>query len=173
MTMVSCRVAVGSLKRLSKARGACLHPCDQHQGQQFHRVGQGAKELHPSFQRTAFKLCLGTTEWPCCCLALTSSSGSGIRGYFAVDSSSGDTSSSASIVHKRFAISAVRALPSTGATRARNFASSPSSSSGTWRDPSASSACRVNVPRTVVTVDRKSTRLNSSHEFVSRMPSSA
>ena len=33
--------------------------------------------------------------------------------------------------------------------------------------------CRVDFAKETITIDRKSTRLNSSHEFVSRMPSSA
>src|SRR5262245_32215390 len=39
-------------------------------------------------------------------------------------------------------------------TRSKNFAVSPASSSGTMRDPSASSAWRVKLPRAVVTVTR-------------------
>src|SRR5689334_2966856 len=44
--------------------------------------------------------------------------------------------------------------PCTGATSSRNLPLRPSSSNGTSREPSASSACRVNLPRAVVTVTR-------------------
>src|SRR5262249_9473297 len=77
------------------------------------------------------------------------------RAYaFAIDSTTGATSWADSIDHSRSAKCRVQAGPSSGPTRSWNFALSPASSSGTIRDPSASSAWRVNVPRAVVTVTR-------------------
>ena len=74
--------------------------------------------------------------------------------YFAIASTSGDTSPASATDHTRSLSSFARSAPSTGPTRSRNFAFSPASSSGTMREPSASSAWRVNLPRAVVTVTR-------------------
>src|SRR5262249_42676156 len=75
-------------------------------------------------------------------------------GDFASASISGRTSGHASM-SQTCAINCFALLsPCTGATSSRNLSFSPSSSNGTSREPSASSACRVNLPRAVVTVTR-------------------
>src|SRR5215510_5138747 len=71
---------------------------------------------------------------------------------FANASISGRTSGHASM-SQTCAINCFALLsPCTGATSSRNLPLSPSSSNGTSLEPSASSACRVNLPRALVPV---------------------
>ena len=77
-----------------------------------------------------------------------------VTAFAASASTSGATSSALSIVHSRSDKSFARASPNTGPTSPRNFAIRPSSSSGTRREPQASSAWRTNLPFGVVTVTR-------------------